>query len=108
MIRSFHYAAYAVLFGHYGAVRAEDFATLDPFARYWHRWVSVAFLASYLEAAKGASFAPKEPAQIDLLLDTFLLEKATYEVEHELKNRPDWVKIALQGVLQLAKRTGEG
>jgi maltose alpha-D-glucosyltransferase/alpha-amylase len=87
-------------------VRAEDFATLDPFARYWHRWISVAFLGSYLEAAKDAPFVPKEAAQIDLLIGTFLLEKATYEVEHELKNRPEWVRVALQGVLQLVKPDG--
>ena len=36
-----------------------------------------------------------------ILLDGFLLEKALYEVGQELKNRPDWTRIPLQGVLQL-------
>ena len=30
-----------------------------------------------------------------------LLEKAVYELGYELNNRPDWVKVPLQGILQL-------
>ena len=36
-----------------------------------------------------------------MLLDTFLLEKALYEVRYELNNRPDWVPIPLRGILSL-------
>ncbi len=31
----------------------------------------------------------------------FELDKAVYELGYELNNRPDWVKIPLQGVMQL-------
>ena len=36
-----------------------------------------------------------------LLLDAYLLEKAVYELSYELNNRPDWVRIPLQGIRHL-------
>ncbi len=103
MIRSFHYAAYTVLLGHSGGLRPEDFDKLDPWARFWHRWVSGAFLGAYLDAAQGGPFLPKNPKDVAILIDGFLLEKALYEVGYELSNRIDRVRIPLQGVLQLAE-----
>ena len=35
------------------------------------------------------------------LLDVYLLEKAVYELRYELNNRPDWVRIPLQGIRHL-------
>ncbi len=35
------------------------------------------------------------------LLELFELEKALYELRYELGNRPDWVKVPLQGILAL-------
>jgi len=34
-------------------------------------------------------------------LAAHLLEKAVYELAYELNNRPDWVRIHLQGISQL-------
>ena len=34
------------------------------------------------------------------LLDMFTLEKACYELRYELENRPEWVHVALRGVLE--------
>jgi maltose alpha-D-glucosyltransferase / alpha-amylase len=36
-----------------------------------------------------------------MLLDVFLLEKALYELNYELNNRPDWVRIPLHGIVRL-------
>jgi maltose alpha-D-glucosyltransferase/alpha-amylase len=36
-----------------------------------------------------------------VLLDAFCLEKAVYELGYELNNRPEWVKLPIQGILQL-------
>jgi len=35
------------------------------------------------------------------MLDVELLRKAIYELGYELNNRPDWVNIALQVVIDL-------
>ncbi len=100
MLRSFHYAAYAGLFG-MGGARPEEPAALEPWIRLWYLWVSAAFLRSYLEAADGASFLPSAREDLGLLLDVFLLEKAVYEIGYELNNRPEWLGIPVRGVLEL-------
>jgi maltose alpha-D-glucosyltransferase/alpha-amylase len=38
----------------------------------------------------------------DDLLRAFLMEKALYELEYEVNNRPDWVAIPLAGLRSLA------
>jgi maltose alpha-D-glucosyltransferase / alpha-amylase len=101
MLRSFHYASYAALYGQVSGLRPEDFPALEPWARFWHTWVSVAFLKAYLAAAKEKLFLPADPTELQMLLDAYLLEKGTYELGYELNNRPDWIKVPLQGLLQL-------
>jgi maltose alpha-D-glucosyltransferase/alpha-amylase len=103
MLRSFHYAPYAVLFGQApGFVfGAEQIAALEPWAGLWHRWVSAAFLETYLATAGEAPFLPRSRAPLATLLDAFLLDPAGYELNYELNNRPAWVQIPVAGVLQL-------
>ncbi len=98
MLRSFHYAAYAAYFAQSpDGVPAPD---LEPWARFWHLWVSVAYLQSYMAVAGNAIFLPASPDDLKLLLDAYLVEKAVYELGYELNNRPTWVSIPLQGILQ--------
>ncbi len=101
MLRSFHYAAYAAYFaqGQDGRPAPE----LEAWARFWHLWVSVAYLQSYLAVADGAAFMPADPEDLKLLLDVYLVEKAVYELGYELNNRPGWVQIPLQGILQTVR-----
>jgi maltose alpha-D-glucosyltransferase/alpha-amylase len=105
MLRSFHYAPYAVAFGAAPGsyVRAEDTPRLETGARFWHQWVSVAFLRAYLaETAQGKhKHLPTDPKAVETLLSSYLIEKALYEILYELNNRPDWVRIPLRGVLDL-------
>src|SRR5882724_4588 len=101
MLRSFHYASYAALFGQVPGVRPEDFPALEPWARFWYTWVSVAFLKAYLAVAKDEPFLPKDPSELQILLDAYLLAKAVYELGYELNNRPDWLKVPIRGLLQL-------
>jgi maltose alpha-D-glucosyltransferase / alpha-amylase len=101
MLRSFSYAAYASLFAH-SAGRADTFARLEPWARVWILWTSAAFERGYLAAAAGAPFLPADPVQRRALLELFLIDKALYEVQYERNNRPDWVRIPLRGLEELA------
>jgi maltose alpha-D-glucosyltransferase/alpha-amylase len=105
MLRSFHYAACTVLLGTApgGVVRREDVPALEPWARFWTQWVSAAFLRSYLDTGARTLLPPETPDDDDLqvLLDAHVLEKALYELGYELNNRPDWVAVPLQGILEL-------
>jgi maltose alpha-D-glucosyltransferase/alpha-amylase len=102
MLRSFHYASYAPLIGEVGgSVRSGDIKSLEPWADFWNRRVSTAFLQGYLAGAREGAFMPRTPEELSALLDTFLLEKAIYELGYELNHRPDWIKLPLLGILSL-------
>jgi maltose alpha-D-glucosyltransferase/alpha-amylase len=100
MVRSFSYAAYAGLFAH-TASRPGEFARLEPWARIWQTWATGAFLRGYFGTTEGALFIPADPAQRDALLQLFMLDKALYELNYELNNRPDWVRIPIWGILEI-------
>jgi maltose alpha-D-glucosyltransferase/alpha-amylase len=100
MLRSFSYAAYAGLFAH-SATRPGQFAELEPWARLWQTWASAAFLTGYLATAGQGRIVPAEPAQRNALLQLFMLDKACYELNYELNNRPDWVRIPLAAILDV-------
>ena len=103
MLRSLSYASYAALFDVTDR-RPDDFARLEPWANLWQQWTSIGFLQSYLQAADGASFIPRQTQHLAILLEAFLLDKALYELNYELNHRPDWLRIPLQGVTQLLDR----
>ncbi len=84
-----------------GAVTSDALTTWKSAADFWRRWVSSAFLKSYLATTAGTQLWPSSPAQLNLLLQVHLMQRATYELEHELKARPDRVAIPLQGILEL-------
>ncbi len=102
MLRSFHYAAYAALpgYGTQSVGRMEDLPVLEPWARFWQVWTSVEYLRAYIEHATPASILPKDMQEIDRLLQVLLLEKAVYELGYELNNRPDWLRVPMQAILQ--------
>ena len=95
MLRSFSYAAYAALFLR-AAGRPGEVERLEPWARTWSRWTGVAFLKGYRAVAGDAPFE---------LLDLFLIDKALYELNYEMNNRPDWVRIPLRGLSELVLGT---
>jgi trehalose synthase-fused probable maltokinase len=101
MLRSFSYAAYAALFED-AAGRAGEVDRLEPWARAWQAWVGGAFLKGYLAAAGTPPFLPEDPVQRESLLNLFLIDKALYELKYEQNNRPDWVRIPLRGLAELA------
>jgi maltose alpha-D-glucosyltransferase / alpha-amylase len=103
MIRSFDYVTYAALLRQLelGNLHSEQVAQLEPWTRLWYRWVSATYLRAYLETVRATDLLPKSSQALAALFNAYLLEKAVYEVAYELNNRPDWVKIPLQGILQL-------
>jgi maltose alpha-D-glucosyltransferase/alpha-amylase len=102
MLRSFSYAAYSGLLS-YTARRPDEFESLETWAAYWERWTSAAFLKAYLEVGAGGVFIPQDRGHLQTLLEAFLLDKALYELNYELNNRPSWVRIPLRGIRRLAR-----
>jgi maltose alpha-D-glucosyltransferase/alpha-amylase len=103
MLRSFAYAADAGRRGQTedGTERGEVArAELEPSAWTWQLWTSVAFLREYLDAVN-PQLIPSSREDLTVLLDVFLLEKAAYQLGHELRTRPGWVGIPLRGLRHL-------
>jgi maltose alpha-D-glucosyltransferase / alpha-amylase len=98
MLRSFDYASQAALRS--DQIDPAALPGLRTWGRFWVQCVSAAFLRSYLATAGTESFVPQTPDDLDLQLNTMLLEKALYELRYELNMRPDWVRIPLRGILE--------
>jgi maltose alpha-D-glucosyltransferase / alpha-amylase len=97
MLRSFSYVEHSALRS--AAHDDVEFTKLAPLARGWASEVRAAFLAAYdAEAARSSLYASLTPGRG--LLGLFELEKALYELRYELGNRPTWVGIPLQGILE--------
>ena len=103
MLRSYQYVAYSSLFSRLAAINPppEEAARLRRWADQWVFWISAAFLSSYRVTAADAPFIPSRRADLETVLEVFILEKAIYEVAYEMNNRPDWLLIPLSGVLNL-------
>ena len=102
MLRSFSYAVHTAL--HERKESGLEEATnvrVREWGRFWQAWVSSIFLGSYLEEAQAQGFLIADQGEIALLLDVYMLEKAVYEIGYELNNRPGWVSVPLEGVLEL-------
>jgi maltose alpha-D-glucosyltransferase/alpha-amylase len=99
MLRSFDYAAAVAL--RTGVERPDDLQTLEAWAYTWRRWIAAAFLNAYLARAAGAAFIPTRAADLEILLDFYLIEKCVYELGYELASRPDWAEIPLAGLADL-------
>ncbi|MDO9004156.1 MAG: maltose alpha-D-glucosyltransferase [Aquabacterium sp.] len=103
MLRSFSYARVSALRD--SAMNDEERNTLAPFAAEWETQARRTFLSAYAQATQVAGL--HESLEVGQgLLGLFELEKALYELRYELNNRPDWVRIPLQGILGILQMPG--
>jgi maltose alpha-D-glucosyltransferase/alpha-amylase len=107
MLRSYAYAA-ATAVRQMAEIQPAALPVLQERAEEWCRDVTGAFLDRYNAIMAGAGSMPADPAVARALLDFFTLEKAVYEVDYELAQRPQWVAIPLAGVLGLLESGGGG
>ncbi|HMJ41757.1 MAG TPA: maltose alpha-D-glucosyltransferase [Pseudolabrys sp.] len=84
----------------------EDRATLVKQIRIWGDRLTAAYWESYQATLGDAPLWPTDEVQLRQLLDLFLLEKAFYEVEYEITNRPSWVHIPLEATLRILEQRG--
>jgi maltose alpha-D-glucosyltransferase/alpha-amylase len=108
MTQSFHYAAFVALLKHLErrTLSEAQLLTMAGWARFWSRWVGAIFYQAYLQAAGPAPFLPAGQADLQMMTEVFLLRNAIYNLGYELNHRPDWVKLALQEILELLNPEG--
>ncbi len=94
MMRSFHYAAFGKILLNEN-YRDRDVEFLESWAEQWQHYVGRFYLGAYMERIGMGSKLSHED---DVLIRTFLIEKAVYELGYELNGRPDWISIPLRGI----------
>jgi maltose alpha-D-glucosyltransferase/alpha-amylase len=110
LLLSFEYAAQAVLFDQVPGVtrRPEAMPALEFWSGYWCDWVSAMFLKSYFETVAAAALRLENDADVRLLLDAFLMERALEETGRELIERPERARVPVRMLLRLlAQRPSE-
>jgi maltokinase len=69
----------------------------------WEAHARSEFLEGYLDTVDQGLLPPSRDS-VDRLIEVFELEKAMYELRYDLNNRPDWVKIPVDGILRLLEQ----
>jgi maltose alpha-D-glucosyltransferase / alpha-amylase len=100
MMRSFHYAAFGKILLNEN-YRAQDLQFLESWGEQWQHYVSRFYLGAYMEKM---GLGKELPYEDDVLIRTYLIEKAVYELGYELNGRPDWTIIPLRGIEYQMKR----
>ncbi|MBL7846253.1 MAG: maltose alpha-D-glucosyltransferase [Cyclobacteriaceae bacterium] len=94
MMRSFHYAAFGKILLNEN-YRRQDIEILEAWAEQWQHYVSRYYLGAYMDRMGLGATLPNED---DVLIRTYLIEKAVYELGYELNGRPSWTIIPLRGI----------
>ncbi len=102
MIRSLFYAGYEGLILD-KKLRKEDVIKHEPFAEMWIHHATGYFLNAYMETVNGHDFVPDNLTDWDVVLQTYLLEKALYSLNYELNHRPDYVLVPMRFIKAILK-----
>lgn len=107
MLHSFNYASRIALRNEVlnGAIQPDNLPNMEKWADFWSYWVSFAFLKSYLETAQPDNFLPQNKSEFEVLLDSYLLEKAIQDLDSHLDNNLELIEIPLQRLLDLSTKS---
>lgn len=92
MLRSFNYATYASLFELEG-IDPIELENLQRWAEIWEKIISNSFLEGYWQIMHD-EYCKRET--FNEILTIYKIDKAIYELEYEINNRPDWLRIPLE------------
>jgi maltose alpha-D-glucosyltransferase/alpha-amylase len=67
----------------------------------WYRWSSSALLKGYQSASAESKLLPQSPAEREMLLRFYLLERSISELADVLSRQPDAASVRIGGVLDL-------
>jgi trehalose synthase-fused probable maltokinase len=100
MLRSFDYAVEAAQVD--SQARADD----EPVALILRQRFLDGYRAAFADSTP--EFVPADPEAANAWIAFFELEKALYEVEYEINNRPTWVHIPLRGLARIVSGGTQG
>ncbi len=100
MLRSLDYVIGA-------AARSAGIPAGDETVESWRNGAAELFTVKYMEGySPSMPYLPSRFADMADVLHFFLVEKAVYELDYELNNRPDWVHIPLDALVRLSAASG--
>jgi maltose alpha-D-glucosyltransferase/alpha-amylase len=102
MLRSFDYAARRITLRH-SQTRPDHGTAMSAALLAWKERIVAAFMQAYGAAVTGLASVPADGAIAGDFLTLFVLEKLLYELRYELENRPDWARIPLAALADLAQ-----
>jgi maltose alpha-D-glucosyltransferase/alpha-amylase len=105
LLRSIDYATSAAL-NRAPNLTPEERTTLAQRIRAWGETLAAAYWQSYRETLGPTRLWPADEGETRKLLDLFVLEKAFYEIEYELTNRPTWAEIPIEATVRILKQRG--
>jgi maltose alpha-D-glucosyltransferase/alpha-amylase len=100
LLRSLHYAALTAE-RQAGSQREDRRQALRQRTELVYRALAAEFLTAYRKAVAGTRLLPEEEADLQRLLNTFLIEKGLQEIRYDLLNRPEQAIIPIRGVLDM-------
>ncbi len=80
---------------------------LRKWARFWYSHVSAAFIRGYWAAAKDASYLPSSQADQEILLHSYLLERALLDLRADIQDNVEFSGMPLRVILHLLNADAE-
>ncbi len=77
-------------------IHQEEMQSLIPFILLWTHYMTGFFMKAYLDTIAGSAFIPENKKDFEMMIQTFMLETAIVNLNDELNNRPDWVRIPIR------------
>ncbi|NJB85941.1 maltose alpha-D-glucosyltransferase/alpha-amylase [Lewinella marina] len=101
MMRSISYAAGLVYEEDAPGIRSETRNQLADWLQTASRYLCAEYLTSYRKATQGTRLLPADDRDLEVLLDTFRIEKALQELRYDLNYRRHQAAVPLRGLLEL-------
>ena len=103
-MRSISYACGLVYEDLAPGVREETADHLKDWLRTANRYLSAEFLTAYRKATDGTRLLPDDETDLEVLIDTFRIEKVLQELRYDLHYRTNQAKVPLRGLLELLEK----
>ncbi len=74
---------------------------LRTLARFWYSYVTAAFVRGYWKTAAGAAYLPKSQADQQILLHSYMMERALLDVRADIEDKPELAGMPFRIILHL-------